>query len=85
VKRSRPRGASRPKRHVPLIMGLIGLSIAAAFLFGFSGWWRYIPATMLLAYGVFSLRLAIFGRDAEVRELTGDAPISKRSEFHRHL
>lgn len=59
-----------PKRYVPLVMGIVGLGLAVTFLFGFGGWWRYIPATIFVAYGLFSIRVALFASDRVVRKLT---------------
>ena len=38
-------------RHVPLITGIVALGLAAWFVLGFSGWWRYVLGTVLLAFG----------------------------------
>jgi hypothetical protein len=70
-----------------MIFGIVSLSLTVYFLFGVSGWWRYIPGTAFLAFGVFSVRLAVFGTAQEVRELTGDAAISEqtKADVARHL
>lgn len=66
-------------RHVQLIMGFVSVGIAIWFVLGFSGWWRYIPATLLLMFGWPSLKTAIFASDKEIEELTGTGPISEET------
>lgn len=66
-------------RHVPLITGVIALGLAAWFLLGFSGWWRYIPATLLLAFGWVSLKTGLSASDQELTELTGSGPVSEET------
>ncbi len=74
-------------RHVPLIMGIVALGLAAWLALGFSGWWRYIPATLLLAFGWVSLKTALFASDQELKELTGTGPMSEetRKKFQDRL
>lgn len=62
-------------RHVPLIMGVVSIGIAVWLVLGFSGWWRYIPATLLLMFGWLSLKTAFFASDKEIEELTGTGPM----------
>ena len=47
-------------RHVPLITGIVSIGLAAWLMLSFSGWWRYVPGTLLLAFGWVSLKTAIF-------------------------
>lgn len=63
-------------RHVPLITGIVALGLAAWLMLGFSGWWRYIPGTLLLAFGWVSLKTALFASNQELKELTGADPMS---------
>lgn len=66
-------------RHVPAITGVAALMLAGWFLFGFSGWWRFIPVTFLLAFGWVSIKTAIFASRKELGELTGSAPMSEET------
>jgi len=66
-------------RHVPLIMGILVLGLAAWLVLGFSGWWRYIPGTLLLMFGWASLKTALFASDQELKELTGPGPTSEET------
>jgi len=74
-------------RHVPLITGLVAVSLALWLILGFSSWWRYIPGTILLVYGWMSLKSALFASDKEIKELTGAGPISKdtRKKFQDRI
>lgn len=69
----------RSNRHVPIITGLVSLAAAAFFLFYFVGWWRYIPSTLLLAYGWVSLKTGFSASDREIQELTGQRPMSEET------
>lgn len=64
------------KRLVPLIMGSASVGIAIWLIVWFVGWWRYIPATLLLAFGWPSLKTAFFASDKEIDELTGSGSMS---------
>lgn len=66
-------------RHVPLITGVVALGLAVWLVLGFSGWWRYIPSTLLLAFGWVSLKTALIASDQELKELTGTAPMSEET------
>ena len=66
-------------RHVPLITGVVALGLAAWLILGFSGWWRYIPGTLLLAFGWVSLKTGLFASKQELQELTGTGPMSEET------
>lgn len=66
-------------RHVPFITGVVALGLAAWLVLGFSGWWRYIPCALLLAFGWVSLKSALFATNQELNELTGTAPMSEKT------
>lgn len=74
-------------RHVPLIMGVVSIGIALWLIFGFSGWWRYIPATLLLMFGWPSLKTAFFASDTGIEELTGTGAMSEepRKKFEDRI
>ena len=72
-------GIMSSNRHVPAITGIVALALAAWFLFGFSGWWRYIPSTLLLAFGWVSIKTALFASSKELRELTTSEPMSEET------
>jgi hypothetical protein len=69
-----------PKRFVPAIVGLIALLASVGVILGFEGWWRYLLAVPLLAFGWVSAKTAFLASDSEIRELTGEAPMSKNTE-----
>lgn len=74
-------------RHVPLITGIVATGLAAWFVLGFSGWWRYIPDILFLAFGWASLKTGLFASKQELEELTGTGPISEetRQKFKDRL
>ena len=74
-------------RHVPVITGVVAIGLAAWLVLGVSGWWRYIPSTLLLAFGWVSLKTALCASDQELKELTGTRPISEevRKKFEDRL
>ncbi len=74
-------------RHVPFITGIVAIGLAVWFVLGFSGWWRYIPGTLLLAFGWVSLKTALFASKKELEELTGTGPMSEetRRKFEDRL
>jgi hypothetical protein len=76
-----------PNRHVPLIIGVLCVAIAIWLLVGLTGWWRYIPGTLLLAFGWMSFKTAFFASDQELKEMTGTGPISDetRKNFQDRL
>ena len=63
-------------RHVPIIIGVIAIVIAFYLVGAFSGWWRYLFGTLFFSFGCVSLKTALFASNQEVKELTGDAPLS---------
>jgi hypothetical protein len=67
-------------RHVPFLSGLAALGLAVWITLSFTGWWRYIVGTLLLAFGWVSLKTAIFATDREIHELTTPGPVSKKTE-----
>ena len=66
-------------RHVPLIMGVASIGIAIWLILGFSGWWKFIPATLLLMFGWPSLKTTFFASDNESADLTGAGPMSEET------
>ena len=66
-------------RHVPLITGIVAIGLAAWLLLSFSGWWRYILGTLLLAFGWVSLKTALFASMQELEELTATGPMSEET------
>lgn len=67
-------------RHVPIILGVVSIAGALFFILYFSGWWKFIPATLLLMFGWPSLKTGLFASNEEITELTGDAPMSEETE-----
>jgi len=67
-------------RHVPVITGVVAIGLAAWLALGFSGWWRYIPGTLLLAFGWVSIKTAVFASPKELQELTGEGPVSEETK-----
>ena len=74
-------------RHVPLITGIVAFGLAAWLVLGFSGWWRYIPGTLLFAFAWMSLKTALFASNQELKELTGTGSMSEetRKKFEDRL
>lgn len=70
----------KSNRLVPLIMGILSIGIALWLIINFSDWWKFIPAVLLLAFGWPSLKTAIFATDREIKELTGEDPMSEETE-----
>lgn len=70
----------RPKRFVPILTSLFTLLVSGLVFFGFEGWWRYLLAVPLLAFGWVSFKTAIFAADKEIHELTGDASMSEETK-----
>ncbi len=66
-------------RHVPLITGVAAIAAAVGLTFGFSGWWRYVAGTLLLAFGWVSIKTAFFASRNELEELTGTGPMSEET------
>ena len=60
-------------------MDVAFLGLAAWLVLSFAGWWRYIPATLLLAFGWMSLKTALFASNQELKELTGTGPMSEET------
>ena len=76
-----------PNRHVPLIIGGLCVAIAIWLLVALTGWWRFIPVTLLLALGWMSLKTAFLASDQELKEMTGTGPVSDdtRKKFQDRL
>ena len=74
-------------RHVPIITGIAALGAAAWFMLYFSGWWRFIPSTLLLAFGWVSIKTRLFASQKELEELTGTGAVSEdtRRKFQDRL
>lgn len=68
------------KRHVPLITGVVAIGIALWLVIGVSGWWKYLPGSLLLWFGWVSIKTGLFATDRENDELTSPGPISKKTE-----
>lgn len=64
-------------RHVPLIMGLAALALAAYLVIEVRGLWAWVGAPLLLVFAIPSIKTALFASDQEIRELTGAAPLSE--------
>lgn len=60
----------RSNRHVPLIVGLAALAIAIYLAIWVGGLWGILGAALLAAFGIPSIKTALFASDREVRELT---------------
>jgi hypothetical protein len=63
-------------RHVPLIIGGICVAASLWLLLAAVGWWRYLPAAVLLMFGWTSLKTGLFASSQEIAELTGVEPLS---------
>ena len=74
----KPRAMNR--RAVPLIMGIVSIGLAAWIIFSFDGWWTFVVAVLLLAFGWPSLKTAFSASDKEIDELTGKRPMSEETK-----
>lgn len=74
-------------RHVPIIVGIVSMALCSWLIFGFSGWWRYIPGTLLLAFGWVSIKTGLFASEKEIAELTRPGKMSEdtRKKFEDRL
>jgi hypothetical protein len=75
-----PRIANQPKRHVPIIWGIIYLTVALFIFIKFSGWWTYIVEGILLMLAWVSLKTGLFASQKEIKELTEPGPISEETK-----
>jgi hypothetical protein len=60
----------RSNRHVPLIVGIASVLLAAYLAISIGGLFGITGATVLLAFGVASVKTAFRASDAEIQELT---------------
>ena len=67
------------KRYVPLVVGALSTISALWVMIAFEGWWRFLIAVPLLAFGWPSIKTAFQASDAELDELTGDSELSKET------
>lgn len=63
-----------------MITGVVAIGVALWLTFAFSGWWKYIVGGILLWFGWASLKTSWSATDREIEELTGAAPMSKKTE-----
>jgi hypothetical protein len=70
----------RPKRHVPLIIGLAALALAVYLAVGIGAFWGILGAALLAMFAIPSIKTALFASDREVRELTGEAQITEETK-----
>jgi hypothetical protein len=61
-------------------MGLGALALASYLAIGVGGIWGIAGAALLAAFGAPSLKTALFASDREIREMTGDAPLSEETK-----
>ncbi len=64
-------------RHVPLTIGIVAVIAAGWMVVAISGWWRYVPGALLFAFGVASVKTALFASSKEIDELTSTSPASE--------
>jgi hypothetical protein len=74
------RQESDKNRHVPLIVGVISVAAAFFIVFYFSGWWKYLVGSILLAFGWVSLKTGLFATNKEIEELTTSIPLSEETK-----
>jgi hypothetical protein len=70
----------RSNRHVPLIMGVGALALAAYLVIDVRGLWAWIGTPLLLVFAIPSIKTALFASDQEIRELTGAAPVNEETK-----
>ena len=61
----------KANRHVPWIIGIGAVVLGVWFWLQF-GWWQFIVGTLFGAFGLSSIKMALFASDAELAELTGE-------------
>jgi hypothetical protein len=66
-------------RNVPLVWGVIGIG-GGVFLAISGGVIGIIIASFLIIFGWVSLKSAVFGKDKEIEELTGQRPVSNETK-----
>jgi urea transporter len=63
-------------RHVPIITGVVCLSIGAALIIVVGSWWAWILGSPFVIYGWICLKLGVTMSDDELSAVTGRAAIS---------
>lgn len=66
----------KPKRHVPLVTGIVSVGLSLVLFFADLGWWRFLAGGFLLAYGWASIKTSLLASDKEIVEMTTDVPLS---------
>lgn len=66
--------APHSNRHVPIIMGIIGLTFAFCIIIKFNGWWPYTVGGILAMFGCGLIKTGIFASEKEIIELTEPGP-----------
>jgi hypothetical protein len=64
------------KRLIPLIIGILSMGLAFLAVISFEGWWKFLFAVPMLAFGWPSIKTALFAPDKEIAELTGELPMT---------
>lgn len=72
-------GGKPSSRYVPMTIGVVSIAGALFVIVYFSGWWKLIPAMLLLAFGWASLKTSLFASDQEIAQLAGDEPMSNEA------
>lgn len=67
------------KRLVPFIVGVLSTGLAVSIIIAFDGWWTFLVAIPLLAFGWPSIKTAFQASNEEIAELTGESEISKET------
>ena len=67
------------KRLAPFVLGTISLALAIWIIIAFDGWWTFVIAVPLLAFGWPSIKTAFRGTDLEIAELTGESEMTKET------
>lgn len=70
----------RTNRHVPLILGTFCVAGAGYLIVAHGGIWTIIIGALLLAFGIPSIKTGLFASRQELRELTGEAPLSEETK-----
>jgi hypothetical protein len=68
------------KRSVPFIFGAVYLAAALFFALYVGGWWRIIPAAVLMWMSWAHLKTGLFAADKEIEELCSDEPLSEETK-----
>ncbi len=69
----------KSNRHVPIITGIVLLSVSIYLAFWIGGFWAILGAAILTLFGWPSLKTGLFADSNEIDELTGVKDLSEET------